>query len=582
MSGKFYTILPIKLILLSVFVLQLYSPSYAAQHRVIDSVFFSIFGVKDAALKNIQIRLANKLRNATANENTKQILRFYRTVPYEVKKALQPYGFFRAKVSTLLRRKNHRWQILIFVEQGMPLRITSISIKLTGPGASNAALRELISNFPIKTHDVFQVPAYNSAKTKLFQVAKNQGYIKARFKNKILIDRRFYTCRIEIKLETGQRYYFGQLIYKTHPYAECFMQRFMQFKVGDVFSSAKLLETQQALENTYYFRQAILRPDLENIQDYEIPIHAYLYPPPAIKYSLGLGYGTLTGFRLAGELSLRHLDNIGTHFEGQAKLSSVLSMVGAHYIFPGKNPLTDEWSIGANYKQFNPKTGKSDGVTFTGSYATKFEKLQMNMGLNFLYERFYVFRPYIYYAHMLYPRLQLTYINVDNPTTPHYGLLLSGYIQAAAQPILSTTSFAQSALRGKFLISPFNFARIIARGALGYSTIHRLPRFPLSLRFFAGGVNSIRGFADSSIGPGRYLNVGSIEYQQRVWGNVYAAIFYDIGTASNHFNKPINRGAGAGVVYDSPIGPIKLYLARALCKKGMPHSLEFSIGPEFS
>ena len=139
----------------------------------------------------------------------------------------------------------------------------------------------------------------------------------------------------------------------------------------------------------------------------------------------------------------------------------------------------------------------------------------------------------------------------------------------------------QSELKAKYILSPFRFARITLRGDVGYTMVSHLNQLPLTMRFFAGGLNSIRGYGESSIGPGKYLQVGSFEYQNHVVGHFSLAAFYDFGTASDHWNMNYKKSVGAGVVYQSLVGPIKLYVANAITNPKHPWGVEFSIGPEF-
>ena len=126
-----------------------------------------------------------------------------------------------------------------------------------------------------------------------------------------------------------------------------------------------------------------------------------------------------------------------------------------------------------------------------------------------------------------------------------------------------------------------DLSRVIIRGDLGYTVVKHLSRLPLTLNFFAGGFGSVRGYEYSSIGPGRYLETASAEFQHRIYGDFSGAVFYDAGTATNHFNDPLFRGEGVGVVYNSVIGPIQVYVGRAMSKPGKPLSVQLSIGPDF-
>ena len=74
------------------------------------------------------------------------------------------------------------------------------------------------------------------------------------------------------------------------------------------------------------------------------------------------------------------------------------------------------------------------------------------------------------------------------------------------------------------------------------------------------------------------LLTGSIEYQYNVTGKWWGAVFYDVGEAVEDFTTTnFKSGAGFGIRWESPIGPVKLDIARPV---GDPdeNSLAFYIG----
>ena len=104
---------------------------------------------------------------------------------------------------------------------------------------------------------------------------------------------------------------------------------------------------------------------------------------------------------------------------------------------------------------------------------------------------------------------------------------------------------------------------------------------PYYEQFYIGGANSVRAFNVRSIGPGRYQPTNSkysyidqtgdikylmnLEYRQKVWGDLYGALFLDAGnvwTLRNHGYSPLGKfdvdkffrqlaiGTGVGVRYD--------------------------------
>jgi translocation and assembly module TamA len=96
---------------------------------------------------------------------------------------------------------------------------------------------------------------------------------------------------------------------------------------------------------------------------------------------------------------------------------------------------------------------------------------------------------------------------------------------------------------------------------------------PPDQRFYAGGSGTIRGYRYQGVGPqfpdgnpvgGTAINAGTIEFRQRIGMNFGTAVFVDGGNVSRNLdplNGQLRFGAGAGVRYYTPIGPIRVDVA---------------------
>jgi translocation and assembly module TamA len=102
---------------------------------------------------------------------------------------------------------------------------------------------------------------------------------------------------------------------------------------------------------------------------------------------------------------------------------------------------------------------------------------------------------------------------------------------------------------------------------------------PPDQRFYAGGSGTIRGYRYQSVGPlfpngnpigGTAINAGSVELRQRIGTNFGTAVFLDAGNVSKSLNPisgTLKTGAGAGLRYYTPIGPIRLDIALPLQRR---------------
>jgi len=73
--------------------------------------------------------------------------------------------------------------------------------------------------------------------------------------------------------------------------------------------------------------------------------------------------------------------------------------------------------------------------------------------------------------------------------------------------------------------------------------------------------------------------VGSVEYTYPIAENWRMAVFIDAGTATNKLSADIATGAGAGIKWLSPVGPVRVYIARGNSDFESQWRLHFSMGP---
>jgi translocation and assembly module TamA len=169
------------------------------------------------------------------------------------------------------------------------------------------------------------------------------------------------------------------------------------------------------------------------------------------------------------------------------------------------------------------------------------------------------------------------------------GLRLDIGMRGASKQVVSDTNFfqLQGGIKG---ITPLgNHNRLIARGRLGATRTDEFHLLPSSVRFFAGGAQSVRGYAYQSLGPkdaagkvvgGKYLMVGSVELEHSFNAQWGMALFYDGGNAIDNIEDKLERGAGFGVRWQSPVGPVRIDLASAVTRDGKPWRLHITIGPD--
>ncbi|MDO9204666.1 outer membrane protein assembly factor BamA [Methylotenera sp.] len=143
-------------------------------------------------------------------------------------------------------------------------------------------------------------------------------------------------------------------------------------------------------------------------------------------------------------------------------------------------------------------------------------------------------------------------------------------------------------------------------GEIGYADSYGNKNYPFFKNYFMGGVNSVRGYDNGSLGPkdidpitGQDFAVGGTK---RLLGN--AELFFPVpglkdskqfrlsafvdggnvwGTESGYSLSDLRYSAGVGISWLSPFGPLKLVFAKPLNSKDGDNTqnLQFQLGSQF-
>jgi len=187
------------------------------------------------------------------------------------------------------------------------------------------------------------------------------------------------------------------------------------------------------------------------------------------------------------------------------------------------------------------------------------------------------------------PGVDWTKLVADDTLRPSAGHRLNFELRGAADSLGSDTSFVQTAVSAKWIWSLPNAARILVRGSLGTTWADNFNELPPSVRFFAGGDTSVRGYEYDSLGPldadgevvgGSSLAVASVEYEHPVVPGWSVAAFVDSGNAFDGSDLDARTGVGVGFRWQSPLGPIRVDVAKPLDGDDRGARLHISFGPD--
>ncbi len=541
--------------------------------------------LKQNVLSILSIEDARKSKDLTEG----RILKLHRDAPDEIRRALEPFGYYQPTVDASLTHEGDTWTALYRVDPGPALRVTSLDLQITGAGAQEPPFRVASAGFPLHEGDVVVSPAYERGKEAIESAAAENGYLDAAFReNAIRVDLARYTADVVLHYDTGPRYLFGPVRFDQNFLDPRVIEGYVTWKQGEPLNVQKLLELQNGLSSAPYFRRVEVVPARDQAQGLEVPIVVTLVAAKPRRYEFGAGYGTDTGPRGTARMLFRRVNRHGDHADATLRLSAIEQSVAARYQIPGPFPRTDVVTLSVGYAHLNPATSN------TRAFVAGADRSQTRWGWRESLSLFYHRETYTIgvdkgTSSLLVPASSFERVIADDRIDTRNGYRVRLLLQGAAKGVLSNATFLQADVSGKYIRSLNIGNRLIFRGEVGDTVTSQFRQLPPIYRFFAGGDQSVRGYGYQRIGPadeqghvigGKVLTLGSIEFEHRFrpkWG---VAAFVDAGTAANTFGSNFKKGAGIGVRWISPIGPVRIDGGYGFDAPSRGVKLHVNIGPD--
>ena len=288
----------------------------------------------------------------------------------------------------------------------------------------------------------------------------------------------------------------------------------------------------------------------------------------------------------------RYVNSRGHKFTSDFRIAEIGGHLSAAYRIPMTRPAHESLNFYTGYQRERVADTRSNLWTVGGSYARVEDGSDwlQTYAINYEQEDYEVGGERRT-STLVIPSFTLSRTKSDESPYPLYGWSLLGRLSGSAESLGSDVTFTQVYGRARY-IQKVGTGRILLRAEGAATEVSDFDLLPVSQRFFAGGDASVRGYSFRSLGPsvitpegeqlvvgGSHLWVHSIEYDYRFLPSWAAAIFFDQGNAFEGSSVDLKRGVGVGVRWISPIGPVRVDVARALDDPG-GWGLHLSIGPD--
>ena len=559
------------------------SPSESAEITV------EVTGVDDALKNEILDSLVITRQIEDESITDARVRALYRRSVTEVNDTLKSKGYYDPKVTNSLEKVDNNWLATFAIELGDPINISSLDIEIEGEAISDSSFTILIERFPLKTGDTLDQGLYESGKRSLQNLARERGYFDATFvTGTINIRESVKTADISLAFNSGVRYHFGEILINETVVGRERLDRMIPFKAGDPYDANLLITLNNNLRNSNYFNEVVVRPEIDNLDDNTVPISVLLSPVPKNNFKVGVGYGTDSGPRLVAGWDIRYLNRRGQKLETSFKASPTLSVLTAKHITPDFRRSGTGLNLSSSLSRENTDTHISNIFIFGAQQVQTRWNSNETLSLSYQLENFDV-AGVSTNSKLLIPAVSYWKTVSESPIYTSKGYRVNLNLRGSMGGAISDLSFFQSTLSGKYILPAADAGRLIARAELGATYVENFDELPASIRYFAGGHNSIRGFNIQSLGPvnsdgeiigGKYLAIGSLEYEHRIYNKVSAAVFTDFGNAFNSFSDHFVYSVGAGLRLLTPVGLIRMDFAFGISEDPETFRFHFNIGPD--
>jgi translocation and assembly module TamA len=526
----------------------------------------------------------------------------FRKARDEIRKALEPFGYYRPHIEQTLTPAAEAggcWKARFRIDPGPRVHLRRVHVEVEGPAREDPEFRELLARAPLHPGDPLRHDRYEALKRALLNLAQERGFVEARFRShRLVVDPRAGTADVELVLVSGPRYRFGPTRIEQDVLEAPIVRRFLEYTEGEPYDQKAIDDTQRALVGSGYFNGVMIRPAFEPSPDRRVPITIRLEPAKRNRYAVGIGYATDIGPRFSLEYENRRINRRGHRFRFSALGSPLQSEASLAYLIPHGNPAKENYDLSAGFKHEVTDNTASDIARISAGRSDVLPwEWRQRVFLELSYEDYDVAdqadASLLLMAGGIWNR-RIT----DDPVHPTQGHRINLELRGSAGALVSTTRFVQAIGRAKWihglgLAGPLvKETRVLLRGDVGATLVDDVTDLPESLRFFAGGDQSVRGFDYKSLGPrnrggevfgGRNLVTVGLEvdqYYYEKWGLWGLAAFVDAGNAFNE-SFEVEVGAGLGLRWRAPIGgTLRLDLAFALTEPGTPWRIHFTMGPD--
>ena len=593
-------------------------------------------GVEGEPRDNIMAALTLVQRQGQAVP-VRVLRQMHRQASGEIRRALQPYGYYAPDITANLERSENRshWLASYSVALGEPVPVIAVNVS---SDVRDPAVTAVFQDWQLPVGATLDHRQYRESKELLIQRLHELGYRDADYKeHRVSVDTDTYGAIIELQVAAGTRFTFGELRFGESPFDEDYLRGFQIIEPGTPYDERQVVEQRRMLSASGLFREVEVEP-LEPSQDSPgvVPLRVAFTPVLPNRYRANVAWGTDTGFGLGAGWLRRYLGTRGHNFsfglgavEERNRLAADLN-----YVIP-LNPMDgSRFKLGARHEgkdlnfedvdldeggETRIETNLLTGVWQRAAIPWGDFTVTPEIGLVLLQEDYDVFE--VVFGNLpdetqdiikesigreslallqpqfdvLAPTLSLRARRADDALYIRNGDFFNAQFLIANENLGSNIEFTQLRLDTWHIRSFTENSRFLLRTNMGYSEADtgdvlnvEFNKMPQYYEFRAGGPRSLRGYAFETVFPetsstgGKNQLIVSLEYEHQVIADWSVAGFVDSGNAFNSWSDyDAKTGGGLGARWRSPVGLVRIDLGVPLDDAEGSFQVNITVGPEF-
>jgi outer membrane protein insertion porin family len=518
--------------------------------------------------------------------------------------------------------------ITIVVDEGQAYTVKDFVIE----GKTIVPHAELVQQIPIKRGDTFSRQNVIDAEKAVTKLLGNKGYMFAAITVRPQINDKTHDVILIFDVKQGKRAYVRHITFSDNNRTnDEVLRREMQQWESAPASTTKLDESKRRLSLLPFIRDVDMSVKPVADTNDQVDVNYKVKEDNSATATFKIGYSQVDRVILGAGFNQKNFFGTGSTLGVNLQRSKYEQFYGVDYTDPYYTPDGISRTLALSASRVDPR-----GAGVNNSYTTHEYKAQVLYGIPVGQEDSVTNRIQTGFGyqntlvHLIPGGMSNQISSFVNSHGTHFQELdlTLGYSRDSRDKAIFATSGVQQNIfldvfaplssssityyslnyNAKWYQPLYNEFILLSKADLGYGNgLHGASEYPFFRNYYAGGINSVRGFQGYTLGPrdsngkpfgGNMLADGSLGliFPNHVSDNLRTSAFFDVGNVySSADNRkfggqsigsgPLRCSVGVEADWLTPLGPIQLSLARALNRQDRPsdylEAFQFAMGANF-